>query len=118
MGPTVDDLVAGLRANTFYTSSAARPVTIDGYSGKELEIQLPDDPFTKCDKDDPDDPGGHEFVFSGPGLYAQGPANRWHLYILDVDGARLISVILSYAKTPQTDLDLARNIIETMNIKP
>ena len=57
-------------------------------------------------------------MFSGPGLYAQGQANRWHLYILDVEGARLIAVILSYAQTPQTDLDLARNIIETLDIDP
>jgi hypothetical protein len=117
VGPTVDDLVAAVRANTFYTSSTATPVTIDGYAGKELEIQLPDDPYTRCDKDDPSDPGGHEFVFSGPGLYAQGRANRWHLYILDVDGTRLIAVILSYAKTPQADLDVARNVIETMDIQ-
>ena len=46
VGPTVDDLVAALRANKFYTSSAATPVTIDGYAGQELELQLPDDPFT------------------------------------------------------------------------
>ena len=119
VGPTVDDLVAALRANTFYTSSVAKPVTIDGYAGQELELQLPNDPFTRCDKDDPTDPGGHAFVFSGPaGLYAQGPANIWHLYILDVEGVRLISVILSYAKTPRTDLDTARNIIETLDINP
>ncbi len=116
VGPTVDDMVAALRANTFYTSSKAKPVTIDGYAGQELELQLPDDPFTKCDKDDPDDSGGHAFVFSGPGLYAQGPANRWHLYILDVDGARLIAVVLSYAKTPRSDLDLAQSIIQTLDI--
>jgi len=118
VGATVDDMVAALHANTFYTSSAATNVTIDGYAGKELELQLPDDPYTKCDKDDPSDPGGHEFVFSGPGLYAQGRANRWHLYILDVDGTRLIAVILSYAKTPQGDVDLARNVIETLDINP
>ena len=118
VGPTVDDLVAALRANTFYTSSVATPVTIDGYAGQELELQLPDDPFTTCDKDDPDDPGGHAFVFSGPGLYAQGPANRWHLFILDVEGTRLIAVVLSYEGTPQADLDLARNVIETLDINP
>jgi hypothetical protein len=118
VGPTVDDLVAGLRANTFYTSTVPKPVTIDGYAGKELEIQLPHGSFAKCDKDDPNDAGGHEFVFSGQGLYAQGPANRWHLYILDVDGTRLVAVILSYAKTPQTDLDLARNVIEGLRINP
>jgi hypothetical protein len=117
VGPTVDDLVAGLRANTYYTSSPATPVTIDGYSGQELELQLPNHPFTRCDKDDPNDSGGHAFVFSGPGLYAQGPGNRWHLYVLDVNGTRLIAVVLSYAKTPRTDLDLARNIIETLDIQ-
>jgi len=118
VGPTVDDLVAALRANTFYTSSVARPVTIDGYAGQELELQLPYHPFTSCDKDDPADSGGHAFVFSGSGLYAQGPGNRWHLYVLDVEGARLIAVILSYAHTPQPDLDLARNVIETLDINP
>lgn len=118
VGPTVDDLVAALRANTSYTSSVATPVTIDGYAGQELVIQLPDDPFTACDKDDPGDPGGHAFVFSGPGLYAQGPANHWHLYILDAKGTRLIAVILSYAETPQTNLNLARNVIETLDIRP
>jgi hypothetical protein len=117
VGPTVDDLVAALRANTFYTSSEPTPVTIDGYAGQELELQLPDDPFTSCDKE-PGDSVGHAFVFSGPGLYAQGPANRWHLYILDVEGTRLIAVILSYAQTPQGDLDLSRNVIETLDIAP
>jgi hypothetical protein len=117
VGPTVDDMVAALRANTFYTSSEATPVTIDGFSGQELELQLPNDPFTSCDKE-PGDTGGHAFVFSGAGLYAQGPANRWRLYILDVDGTRFVAVILSYAKTPQADLDLARNIIETLDIDP
>jgi len=117
VGPTVDDLVAGLRANTFYTSSEATPVTIDGYSGQEIELQLPDDPFTRCDEESGDS-SGHAFVFSGPGLYAQGPANIWDLFILDVEGTRLIAVILYYEGTPQADLALAQDIIETMDIVP
>ena len=117
VGPGVDDLVAALRANTYYTSTAAKPVTIDGFSGQELELQMPGGSYAHCDKDDPSDPGGHVFPFSGPGLYTQGPANRWHLYILDTNGSRLIAVILSYAKTPQNDLDLAQNIIQTMRVE-
>jgi hypothetical protein len=66
---------------------------------------------------DPDDPSGHASVFSGPGLYAQAPGNRWHLYILDAEGTRLIAVILSYAQTPKTDLDLARNVIAGLDIR-
>jgi hypothetical protein len=38
VGPTVDDLAAALRANTFYTASDAKPVTIDGCAGQELEL--------------------------------------------------------------------------------
>jgi len=117
VGPTVGDMVAALRANTYYTSTVAKPVTIDGYSGKEVQLQMPDGSYANCDKDDPNDSGGHVFVFSGPGLYTQGPANHWDLYLLNVHGARLIAVILSYAKTPHTDLALARKVIETMQIQ-
>lgn len=74
-------------------------------------------PELTTDKE-PGDDIGHAFVFSGSGLHAPGPANVWHLYVLDVDGTRLIAVILSYAQTPQSDLDLARNIIETLDIEP
>jgi hypothetical protein len=119
IGPTVDDLVAAVHANSFYSSTAATPVIIDGYAGKQAKLQLPENPdYATCDKDDPRDPGGHVFVFSGPGLYAQGQANRWHLYVLDVEGTRLIAVVLSYAGTPPADVDLAESIIETMDINP
>jgi hypothetical protein len=119
VGPTVDDLVAAIRANESYTSSTATPVTIDGYAAQELEIQLPDDPFTTCDKV-AGESEGHAFVFSGSdaGLYAQGPANRWHLSIVDAAGTRLVAVVLSYEGTPQADLDVARNVIETLDITP
>jgi len=118
VGPSVDDLVAALRANTFYTASAATPVTIDGYAGQELELQLPDDPFTTCDRA-AGDVEGHAFVFSGmAGLFAQGRANKWHLFILDADGTRLIAVVLSYAGTPQADLDTALNVVDTLEINP
>ena len=118
VGPAVDDLVAALRANTFYTSSAATPVTIDGYAGRELEIQLPDDSFTTCDKT-PGDADGHAFVFSGKaGLYVYGPANRWHIFIVDVEGTRLLAVVFLYEGTPQADVDLAQSIVDTMDINP
>lgn len=118
VGPTVDDLVAAVGANTFYTSTAPTPVTIDGYAGQELELQLPDEPdYATCDKDDPADPGGHVFPFSA-GLYAQGQANIWHLYVLDVDGKRLALAVLSHAGTAQSDLDTAKDVIDTLDINP
>jgi hypothetical protein len=117
VGPGVNDMVAALRENAYYTSTAAKPVIIDGHSGKELTLQLPDESFTHCDKDDPSDSGGHVFVFSGSGLYAQGPANRWHVYLLDVHGTRLIATVLSYAKTPRSDIRTAENVVKTLHVE-
>ena len=119
VGPTVDDLVTALRANTSYTSSAATPVTIDGYAGQELELQLPDDPFTTCDKDDPGRSGRPRVRVLRPGPLRPGPANRWHLSIVDVEGSPAHHGDPLVRKgTPQADLDLAQNVIETLDINP
>ena len=115
VGPTVDDLVVALGENTFYTATEPAPVTIDGYAGQELEIQLPDDPFTDCDVE-PGDSSGHAYVFP-LSVYVQGPANIWHPSVLEVEGTRLIAAILSYEETPQAELDNARNVIATMDIQ-
>ena len=115
VGPSVDDLVAAVGENTFYTSTDPTPVTIDGYAGQQLEIQLPDDPFTDCDLES-GDTSGHAYVFP-LSVYVQGPANVWDLTILDVDGTRLVAAILSFPETSQDDLDAARNVVETMDIQ-
>jgi hypothetical protein len=116
VGPTVDDLVAALRSNTSYTSSTARPVTIDGFKGQVLDLQLPAQVAT-CDQEQG---SGHYIVFAGKdgGLYAQGSTNRWRTYILDVEGTRLIIVVLDYAGTPQAEVDAARAIVESLQITP
>ena len=121
VGPSVEDLVVAIRANKSYTASDATPLTIDGYKGQELVIQLPDDPFTTCDVPADDAGGdGRAFVFSGVngGLYAQGPANRWHLFIVDVDGTRLTVVVPYYQGTPQAEVDAAENVVDTLDINP
>jgi hypothetical protein len=108
-----------MRENTSYSSSAATPVTIDGYAGQQLEIQLPDvDPAT-CDEAT-EDGEGHLFVFSGPvaGLYAQGPANRWLVSIIDVEGTRFIAVVNDYVGTPQGVHDAGVNVVETLEFNP
>lgn len=62
---------------------------------------------------------GHAFLFSGKaGLYAQGPANRWRLFIHDVNGTRFVAAILSYARTPKVDLATARNVIDSIDFDP
>jgi hypothetical protein len=99
VGPTVDDLVAALKANTSYTSSAASPVTVGGFDGQEIELQLPGaDVIAACDRR-PGESTGDYLVFP-KGFYAQGPNSRWHLYIVDVDGTRLITMVSIAEGTP------------------
>jgi hypothetical protein len=120
VGPTVNDLVAALKANTSYSASAATPVSISGFDGQQLELQLPgDDVLSTCDKHGPGSPfsGTAYFVFSR-GFYAQGPNNRWQLAILDVDGTRLINMISIGEGTPQADIDAAQAIVESFEITP
>ena len=58
-----------------------------GYTGKRLDVQFPT--VLAC---------GNHYVFAEPkGLYANGPANRWRVWLLDVDGETAVVVLLDYA---------------------
>jgi hypothetical protein len=121
VGPTVDDLVEALRANTSYTSSTPSPVTFGAFQGSELEIQLPgDDVLSTCDREPGGEPKGLYYVFSGEGAgwYSQGPDSRWQLFIVDVDGTRLIAMISYFEGTPQADVAAAQAIVESFEITP
>jgi hypothetical protein len=124
VGPTVDDLVAALRANTAYTASAPVDVVVDGHAGKQLDLQLPADVdfTTTCDKPAGSDSGAY-LVWSPPSgtendLYAQGPGTRWQLRIVDVDGARIIILIDDYAGTPEADRAAAKAIVDSIQFLP
>ena len=39
-------------------------------------------------------------------------------YILDAANTRLVAVVLAYAGTSKADLDIAQNVIATMDIRP
>ena len=82
-----------------------------------MELQLPgDDVLSTCDKERGDTTGNY-FVFP-KGFYAQGPNSRWHLYIVDVDGTRLISMVSIAERTRQADITAAEAIVEAFEITP
>lgn len=117
VGPTVDDLAEALAANSAYDSTTPVDVTLGGFSGKRLDLQISPDP-DGCDNFDGEE--NQYFVFGGPegGQFAQGGANSWQVTIVDVEGTRLIAVLIAYEETSAADLTAAQGILDSVVITP
>ena len=83
-------------------------VTLAGYSGKYVDLQVPAD-ISAC-------PTSY-FVWE-PGIYAQGPGHRWHLWILDVDGVRVVVQSTDYAGTSARHRQELQAIVDSITIEP
>ena len=74
--PSVDELVAAISARPDLQVSGVTDTVLAGYAGKRLDVQFPAQ--LAC---------ANHYVFAEPkGLYANGPANRWRVWLLDVEG--------------------------------
>ena len=108
VGPTVDDFVSALVAHPKVDVTTPIDVTLGGYAGKYVDMQVPSD-ISAC-------PASY-FPWE-PGIYAQGPGSRWHLWILDVEGIRVVVQSTDYVGTsPQRQAEL-RAIVESIQIEP
>jgi hypothetical protein len=114
---TVDELVAALAAQTPRDASEPMDITVDGYSGKEITLHVPDDAayaageFTDCDE------GFFGSWTVAPGLepyrYHQGPGQIDQVYILDVDGVLTVIDTAYYGGTRDAAVDELRGIVES-----
>ena len=110
VGPTVDDFADAIAAHPLLDASRPVPVTLAGYSGKYVDLQLPAD-VTTCK------PNGEFWPFE-PGVYAQGPSHRWHLWILDVEGLRVVIQSMDYPTTPPQQVAELQAIVDSIQIDP
>lgn len=105
VGPTVDDFVGALVDHPLLDVTAPVDVTLAGYSGKYLELQGPPD-ITACPY----------FFAWAPNIYAQGPDHRWHLWVLDVEGIRIVVRTDTYPGTsPEVQAEL-HEIVDSLQI--
>jgi hypothetical protein len=115
VGPTVDDFANALANDPALVTTTPVPVTLAGYSGKYMDLQIPSD-LSVC--------GDSEYWPWEPGFYAQGDSQRWHLRILDVNGIRVVVLTTDYAGTtdfPGTsaaDLAALQGIVDSIHIQP
>ncbi len=107
VGPTVDDLVTALVDHPSLDVTDPVDVTLAGYSGKYLDLLVPDD-ISECFRYRPMD--SH--------IYAQGPGQRWHIWTLDVGGVRVLVETNDFAGTSAQSLAEEQAIIDSLEINP
>jgi hypothetical protein len=107
VGPTVDDLVTALVDHPSLDVTSPVDVTLAGVSGKYLDLRVPKD-ISAC------------FVYKPMlgNIYAQGPGQRWHMWVLDVGGVRVLVETQDYAGTSAERLAEEQAIIDSLEIKP
>ncbi len=108
VGPTVDDFANAVADHPLLDATTPVDVTLAGYAGKYLDLQLPAD-VSECTDN---------FWVYEPGVYAQGPSHRWHLWILDVDGIRVVIQSMDYPSTSAAAQAELQAIVNSIQIEP
>jgi hypothetical protein len=108
VGPTADDFAHALAAHPLLNATTPAPVTLGGYSGKYLDLQVPSD-ISPCPE---------SYYPWAPAFYAQGPNHRWHIWSLDAEGVRVVIQSGDFPATLPEDLAEMHAIIESIQIEP
>jgi hypothetical protein len=109
VGPTVEDLANAFAAQTAYEASTPVEVTLGGYAGLRVDLQLPAD-VESCDN-------GEFYPWVGS-IYAQGSNNLWDVWILDVEGDRIVVLGTYFPGTSAEDRAEQQAIIDSIVIEP
>jgi hypothetical protein len=114
-GTTVDAFVTALVDHPDLDVTSPVDVTLGGHSGKYLELRAPAN--TTTDGLGPDPSGCNYYFVWEPGIYAQGPNALWRIWVLDVDGVRVVVRSDSFpGTTPEVQSQLAA-IVKSIQIE-
>jgi hypothetical protein len=115
-GTTVAEFVDALVEHPDLDVTDPVGVTLAGYSGKYLELRAPAN--TTTDELGPDPDGCNYYFVWEPGIYAQGPNDLWRIWVLDVEGVRVVVRSDTFPGTsPQVQAQLAA-IVDSIQIEP
>ena len=89
---SVDSFVDALVAHPLLNVSEPKAISLGGFEGKYLEVTAPES-LSGCVAYRPWEPG----------LYMQGPLNRWPLWVVDVDGTRVTVMGWDFPASPAAD---------------
>ena len=121
VGPSVDELATALsELAPFEVTTAPEDVTIYGYTGKYLELTVPDMSFERCDAGDlrswiaPMDTAERGDAFYG----YTGPGYTEAIWILDVEGTRLMIAAERSPGSPSEDLAEQADVLASIRVEP
>ena len=109
-GTTPAHLAARLRSATGYSATEPFDDTLAGYQGKRLTLQIPDS------LDDCHYPPGLLLWIGRPTGFGS-PSQRSTLWILDVDGKRVMIEAVSFPGTSPEDLAAQQQLIDSIRIE-
>ena len=115
---SVDELSATLSKQVGRSGSTPTDVTLGGYSGKKVEMSLPDDfDQTSCD-----DGVVKTWYAGGPsgghGGYIYGPGQRNTVYVLDTDGETLVLDTMYLPTASAADKAELQAIVDSIRFEP
>jgi hypothetical protein len=113
IGPSVDDLSSALLAYPGWEDSLATDVSLDGFEGQRVELNAGAD--ASCSGE-----AAQLFRTLGSPGFTMGPGNGdFHeVYILDVDGTRLVILAITEAEASADDRAALHAVLDSIQIQP
>jgi len=108
VGPGVEDLVNAMVNHPDWPTTGAEAITIDGYAGQVVHLTLP-----------PDTSDATPFYFFGDeigGQYGWVAGQLFDIYVIDVDGERLVIDAHHYPGTSEADLAAQRAVLDSIQL--
>jgi hypothetical protein len=108
VGSSVDDMVQAILDHPAYETSGPTHVSVDGFEGQMVELSIPADAEIRDDR---------FLIFADEDrgeVWGWAPGQTFELYIVDVNGTRIIIDAFHYPDTPQSDLDALRDVVRSI----
>ena len=107
VGPSVDDFVDAVQAQKALDVTRPVDARVGGHRAQFFSLEAPAD-LSGCEEWRPWDPG----------FYAQGPDNIWDVWVVDVDGDRVLIVIEHFPGTSAETLSQLGEMVESIEFMP
>ena len=117
-GPSVDDLVAAFASVPALNATEPTDVTVDGFDGQQIEFTVPDFNEDECIDGSFRHVARCKACWAGSQLLGQRPNAHHRLWILDIDGTRLVIGGSWFPDTSQQDRDDLDTILNSIQIDP